>query len=104
MTLELRTYTSTPGRLDDVLARFRDHTVDIFARHGIESLGYWTPNDKPDTLIYLIRHAGSPASNWDAFRDDPAWLAARAKSVENGEIVERIESVFLTPTDFSAIV
>jgi NIPSNAP len=103
MTFELRTYTSVPGRLDDVVARFRDHTVGILARHGMESLGYWTATDTPDTLIYIVRHAGDPATNWAAFRVDPVWIEAKAQSIRNGEIVESIDSVFMTPTDFSAI-
>jgi NIPSNAP len=103
MTFELRTYTSTPGRLDDVVARFRDHTVALLARHDIESLGYWTATDRPDTLIYIVRHSGDPESNWEAFRSDPDWIEAKANSVVNGEIVDNIDSVFMTPTDFSAI-
>ena len=104
MTFELRTYTSTPGRLDDVVARFRDHTVGLLARHGMESLGYWTATDRPDTLIYVVRHTRDPKTSWHEFRVDPEWVDARAKSLVNGEIVDHIDSVFMTPTDFSAIV
>jgi hypothetical protein len=103
MTFELRTYTATPGRLDDVVARFRDHTVSLLARHGIESLGYWTATNRPDTLIYVVRHSGDAAAGWRAFQEDPDWIDAKAKSLVNGEIVDNIESVFMTPTDFSAI-
>jgi NIPSNAP len=103
MTFELRTYTATPGRLDDLVARFRDHTVALFDRHGMQSLGYWTATDKPDTLIYLLRHTGDPKDSWRAFQSDPEWIVAKKASVENGEIVANIQSVFLEPTDFSAI-
>ena len=103
MTFELRTYTAAPGRLDDVLTRFRDHTVGLFTRHGIESLGYWIPTDKADTLIYIVRHHGEPEANWSAFRHDPEWIDVRDKSHLNGEIVDNIESVYLTPTDYSAL-
>jgi hypothetical protein len=103
MTFELRTYTATPGRLDDLVARFRDHTVALFDRHGMQSLGYWTATDKPDTLIYVLRHTGDPKAGWRAFQSDPEWIAAKKASVENGEIVADIQSVFLEPTDFSAI-
>jgi hypothetical protein len=103
MTFELRTYTATPGRLDDVVARFRDHTVALLIRHGMESLGYWTATSRSDTLIYVIRHAGDPRQNWAAFQADPEWIDVKARSVVNGEIVDRIESTFMTPTDFSAI-
>ena len=104
MTFELRTYTATAGRLDDVVARFRDHTVALLARHGMESLGYWTATDRPDTLIYLLRHSGDPEASWQAFRSDPEWIDVKAKSIANGEIVDHIDSLFMTPTDFSAIV
>jgi hypothetical protein len=104
MTFELRTYTATPGRLDDVVARFRDHTDALFARHGMESLGYWTATDRPDTLIYVLRHTGDPKVSWKAFQTDPDWIEVKAKSLEGGEIVDRIESVYMSPTDFSAIV
>jgi hypothetical protein len=103
MTFELRTYTSTPGRLDDVVARFRDHTVGLLHRHGMESLGYWTATSEPDTLVYILRHTGDPKANWAAFQADPEWIAAKAASLVNGEIVADIKSVFLAPTDFSAI-
>jgi hypothetical protein len=103
MTFELRTYTATPGRLDDVVARFREHTVALLLRHGMESIGYWTATSTPDTLVYIVRHTGDPRSSWAEFQADPDWIAAKRASVVNGEIVANIESVFLEPTDFSAI-
>jgi hypothetical protein len=103
VTFELRTYTATPGRLEDVVTRFRDHTVGLLARHGMESLGYWTATNRADTLIYIVRHTGDPETSWREFRHDPDWIDARDRSLVNGEIVEHIDSVFMTPTDFSAI-
>ncbi len=103
MTFELRTYTSTPGRLDDVVARFRDHTVGLLQRHGMQSIGYWTATDRPDTLVYIVRHTGDPEASWSAFRHDPDWIDVKEKSVVIGEIVDHIDSVFMTSTDFSAI-
>jgi NIPSNAP len=103
MTFELRTYTATPGRLDDVVTRFRDHTVGLLQRHGMESIGYWTATDRADTLIYIVRHEGDPETNWREFRHDPGWIDVRDKSHVNGEIVDHIDSVLMTPTDFSAI-
>ena len=103
MTFELRTYTATPGRLDDVVARFRDHTVALLTRHGMESLGYWSATDRADTLIYIVRHSGDPETSWREFVQDPDWIDARDRSLVNGEIVDNIVSVFMTPTDFSAI-
>ena len=102
---ELRTYTSHEGRLNDVLNRFRDHTVRIFARHGMVSIGYWVPKDQPNTLIYVLQHPSREAAdkNWDAFRKDPEWVAARDASMKNGPIVEKTHSVFMDPTAFSAL-
>ncbi|MDB5810452.1 MAG: family containing protein [Betaproteobacteria bacterium] len=102
---ELRTYTSHDGRLNDVVNRFRDHTVRIFARHGMVSVGYWVPKDQPNTLIYVLQHPSREAAdkNWDAFRKDPEWTAARDASMKNGPIVEKTHSVFMDPTAFSAL-
>jgi hypothetical protein len=109
---ELRTYTATPGNLDKVLARFRDHTVRLFARHGMVSLGYWVTTDNAragadEKLVYLLAHASRAAAtaNWAAFRADPEWVAAKAASEANGPIVAGTpESVFLTPTAWSPAV
>ena len=54
---ELRTYTSHEGKLQDIVNRFRDHTRTYFDRHGMSSVGYWTPQDGPtsqNTLIYIL--------------------------------------------------
>ncbi|HEY0335885.1 MAG TPA: NIPSNAP family protein, partial [Burkholderiales bacterium] len=56
---ELRTYTAHDGKLENVLNRFRDHTMKMFARHGMVNVGYWTPEDAPlakNTLIYILAH------------------------------------------------
>jgi NIPSNAP len=101
MTLELRTYVATPGRLPDLLSRFRDHTVRYFLDHGMASIAYWSVAGQSETLIYLIRHTGDPDANWESFRADARWIAAKAASIEKGEIVASIASVFVEPTDFS---
>jgi NIPSNAP len=105
---ELRTYTSHEGRLQDVVNRFRDHTRTYFDRHGMTSIGYWTPQDAPlsqNTLIYVLAHPSRDAAkkSWDAFRADPDWQKARDASEANGKIVAKIESVFLSPTGYSAL-
>ena len=105
---ELRTYTAHPGRLDEVVARFRDNTARIFARNGITSVGYFTPQDAPlagNTLVYILAHPSREAAkkNWDAFRNDPEWQKVKATTEANGPIVEKIVSVYLDPTNFSAL-
>jgi hypothetical protein len=104
---ELRIYTAMPGKLDAVLARFRDHTCRMFARHGMVNLGYWVPADAKDgageKLVYLLAHPSREAANaaWTAFRADPEWQAVRAASEANGKIVAKTESVFLAATDYA---
>ena len=105
---ELRTYTTLPGKLPDLLARFRNHTMKLFEKHGMRNVAYWVPQDAPrsqNTLIYVLAHKDRDAAqkSWDAFRDDPEWIKARTDSEAKGKIVEKTESVFMAPTDFSAM-
>ena len=105
---EMRTYTATEGKLDAVNARFRDHTIKLFEKHGMKNIGYWTPMEGPTagtTLVYIIEHASREAArgNWAAFSADPEWQKAKAASEVNGRIVAKAESVFLTATDYSPI-
>lgn len=103
---ELRTYTTHPGKLDALHKRFRDHTCDLFKKHDMEMIGYWTPVEEPEsenTLIYILAFPSRDARNkaFDAFRDDPAWQKAFKESRADGPIVQKVESKFITPTDYS---
>jgi hypothetical protein len=100
---ELRTYTANEGKLDALLTRFRDHTLAIFASHQMESVGYWIQSEIPNTLLYVLRHTGDPKDNWAAMQADPIWITAKAASEVDGPLVARVDSIFMTPTDFSAI-
>ena len=103
---ELRTYTTNDGKFNDLLNRFRDHTVRIFARHNMVSIGYWIPKETPNTLIYILAHPSRDAAvrNWAAFRKDPEWVATRTASEANGPILAKpAQSAFMDPTAFSAI-
>src|ERR1700738_208119 len=103
---ELRVYHAAPGKLGELLARFREHTLILFDRHGMKSVAYWTPLDEPaksNTLIYILQHASREAAeaSWKAFRDDPEWKSVKDKSEENGKLVEKVESTYMGLTDFS---
>jgi len=103
---ELRVYHIYEGKLDDLLRRFREHTMKLFEKHGIKNVAYWTPTDEPlkgKTLVYILAHPSREAAtaNWQAFRDDPEWQSVRDKSEANGRLVEKIDSTFLVMTDFS---
>src|SRR5215475_1710589 len=103
---ELRVYRCYEGKLPDLLKRFREHTTKLFERHGIKNIAYWTPTDDPaksNMLIYIIAHPSREAAtlNWKSFQDDPEWKDVRDRSEANGKIVEKVESTFMTKTDFS---
>jgi hypothetical protein len=104
---ELRIYKSAPGKLGKLDARFRDHTISLFERHGIKSVAYWHPTDEPDskdTLIYIIKHESKAAAgeSWKAFLADADWKkAARGSGV--GRLAKRPDSIYMTSTDYSAI-
>ena len=103
---ELRIYHAAPGKLPDLLARFRDHTIKLFDQHGLHSVAYWTPTDEPEksnTLIYILRHPSreAAAANWKAFQDDPDWKSVKDKSEANGKLVDKVDSTYMSLTDFS---
>lgn len=117
--LELRTYTTEPGRLPNLLARFRDHTRALFERHGMVNLPYWVLDDNQAgarsallpgrTLVYLLAHRdrGSAAASFAAFRADPDWLGAKAASEKAAggslTVPDGVRSEFLVPTDYSRV-
>lgn len=105
---ELRIYRATPGNLDALVARFRDHTVSIFDRHGMTNIGYWVPTDEEgsaDTLIYILSHPSEEAAlaSWRAFASDPEWQQVNQETTRNGPIVQSVERRFMTATDFSGL-
>ena len=103
---EIRTYT-TSQEMDVLTALFRDHTLALFKKHGLEVIGFWVPEDAPlseNTLIYMLAFPdrGTAKARWEAFRNDPEWLKVRADfEAEHGKIVDEIESLFVSPVDFS---
>ena len=104
---ELRTYTTNEGKLEDLNKRFRDHTCRLFQKHGIELVGFWTPQDdkdgKGEKLVYLIAFPSREAAKkaWQEFRDDPEWQKVYSESHKDGVLVKKVDSVFLDPTDYS---
>ncbi len=100
---ELRTYHTFDGKMDALNARFRDHTIKLFEKHGIRNIMYWVPVDKPNTLIYVIAHKDkdAAAASWKAFGADPEWKKVAEESQRDGKIVEKVESVYMTATDYS---
>lgn len=105
---ELRTYTALPGRLPALHARFKDHTMKLFEKHGMKNGPYFVPTDeklKDNTLIYVVTHASEEAAkkSWDDFVKDPEWIAARDASEKDGKIVSKVERVYMRPTEYSPV-
>ena len=103
---ELRTYTAPEGKLGELHARFRDHTLKIFNKHGMKSVLYLAPQDAPDsanTLIYILEHPSREAAKkaWADFAADPEWVKVAADSQVNGRLTSKVVSVFADPTDYS---
>jgi hypothetical protein len=103
---ELRIYHTAPGKLPDLLTRFREHTIKIFDQHGMKSIAYWVPIDEPEksnTLIYILYHPSreAAAANWKSFQDDPNWKSVKEKSEANGKIVEKVDSTYMSLANFS---
>ena len=105
---ELRTYYPAPGKAAALNARFREHTLGLFAKHGMTNVGYWVPQDAPahdNTLVYIISHASREQAkvNWAEFSADPEWKKISEESQKDGKIVEKVESMFVDATDYSPI-
>jgi hypothetical protein len=103
---ELRTYTAPDGKLEELHARFRNHTMRIFEKHGLGNVIYLKPMDAPlssNTLVYLLAHPSRDAAkaNWAKFAADPEWKKVASESQVNGKIVAKVDSVFFEATDYS---
>jgi hypothetical protein len=108
---ELRIYYAAPGKMTALHARFRDHTNKLFEKHGMTIIGFWTPlvgatEDKgPEKLVYMLAFPSKEAAakSWKAFQDDPDWKKAKAESEKDGKLVDKVESTYLNPTDYSPL-
>jgi hypothetical protein len=107
MIYELRVYTTVPGRMADLLARFKDHTVPIWQKHGIVPIGFWTTlvGHSSSELTYILpwNSLADRENKWAAFQRDPEWIRARDESEKDGPIVVSINNQLLSPTNFSAL-
>ena len=106
---ELRTYHAAPGKFEALHARFRDHTNALFKKHGMTVVGFWVPMDadkgSADTLVYMLAFMSreAAAAAWKEFGADPEWIQVKNESQKDGSLTTRIESVFMTATDYSPL-
>jgi hypothetical protein len=110
---ELRVYHATPGKLEALNARFRDHTCALFKKHGMELVGFWTPMQGQDaksteaktTLYYILAFPSAEAQKkaWQEFRADPEWIKVKADSEKDGSLTTKVESTNMKATDYSPL-
>ena len=103
---ELRIYHTFEGKLEPLLKRFREQETKIFERLGMHGVGYWTPDDEPlkgRTLVYMLRHKSRAAAteSWAKFSKDPEWVKVSTASEVNGKLAAKVDSTYMTLTDFS---
>ena len=73
---ELRIYHCNEGKLNDLIARFQNHTTKIFERHGMQNIGYWLPTATDNNSMYYILaypDLASREASWKAFGSDEEW-------------------------------
>lgn len=105
---EMRTYYAAPGKMKALHARFRDHTCKLFKKHGMTLIGFWSPIDAKEAdrkMVYVLAYPSKDAADkaWKAFREDPDWITVKSASEKDGTLVEKVESVYLNPTDYSPL-
>lgn len=104
---ELRVYYAHPGKLEDLVSRFRNHTTRVFEKHGMENIGYWLPTDnKENAIYYVLAYPSKEArdASWKAFVADPEWQEIARKSEENGKLVNKVKSVFMNAEEISPVI
>ena len=107
---ELRVYHAAPGKLDALNARFREHTLELFEKHGMRNVAYWieqpTPESPDGKVIYVLAFPSREArdAGWQAFVADPEWQAVQAASEAGGKLVARVDSTFMSLADYSPLI
>jgi len=105
---ELRLYQVNPGRLPALKTFFGEHVLPMFKKHHLTGIGYWVPQDKPESeslWIYVLAHSSreEATKNWAELNADPTWQAALKASQADGQIVKKVDSTFMEPADFSPL-
>jgi len=107
MIYELRVYNCLPGRLPNLLARFQNHTLKLWEKHGIRQAGFFTtvvgPSNNDLTYLLAWESMAEREQKWTSFQQDPDWIAARNASEADGPILSNVASSLLAPTAFSAV-
>ena len=107
---ELRIYSANEGRFGNLIQRFREHTDTLFKKHGLEPVGYWTPNEGPAKkrrrFIYILKHQSryDAYRNWVNFSNDKDWERVLDQPKFQNLLALKPVSIFLEATDYSKLV
>jgi len=107
MIYEWRIYDTHPGKLRDLLKRFREGEMELFKKHGMKIVGFWTNlvGGESGVLYYMVgyKDLSDRERCWQGFRNDPEWKKMREESRKNGPLVSKVRNILFSPTDFSPL-
>lgn len=105
MIYELRTYYIKPGKLEDIHNRFSKLTIDLFKRHGMNTLDFWEDAEGKNIIYYILEHKDmeSREKNFNNFKNDSEWIEGKRLSELNGPLVEKVESIFMKRVPYSPV-
>jgi hypothetical protein len=104
---ELRIYHTVPGKATALQSEFREKVSKLFAKHDLKALGYWAPVDAPaseNTFVYILAHPSREEAkqHWAAFQADPEFKEMiQSQQTPDTKLVEKVDSTYMDPTDFS---
>ena len=104
MIHELRLYETVPGRLPALNDRFAKHTVELFKKHGVRMLGFWTDEIGSSNLLsYIVSFESSEEreKTWESFRADPEWIKVSAETEKDGPLLARVRNTIMKLTPYS---
>ena len=107
---ELMIYHAVPGKGPALESLFREASK-IMAKHGVNVVGFWVPNEDPawnDTFVYLVVHPSRDEANknWQALHTDAEfrpYIESAKPLIQNPENKYRVDEVYMRPTDFSSM-
>lgn len=101
---ELRIYQAVPGKLKALHERFKNHTDELFRKHGMEVIGYWTEYvGTSNRLVYMLGYPSlaDREKSWASFGADPVWRRALEESERDGTLVKKYRATIMRPTPYS---
>jgi hypothetical protein len=107
MIYEYRVYEVVPGRMQDLHDRFKNHTLNIFTRHGIRPVAFFTAttNKSRNQLSYIVAFDNLEQRSrcWQNFLADPEWIRVKKESEKEEKLVLNVDSQIFNATEYSPV-